>query len=60
LYKGFYISFFRLAGSLANGTQRSRLGEELEFQNRQSKPKLNNVPMLMLLLPAKFLQFSLN
>jgi len=37
-----------------------RLGEGPEFKNRQPKPKLNNVPMLMLLLPAKFLQFSLN
>jgi hypothetical protein len=37
-----------------------RLGEGPEFENRQPKPKLNNVPMLMLLLPAKFLQFSLN
>jgi len=37
-----------------------RLGEGPAFETRQPKPKLNNVPMLMLFLPAKFLQFSLN
>jgi len=31
-----------------------RLGEELEFETRQPKPKLNYDQMLMLLLPAKF------
>jgi len=37
-----------------------RLGEGPEFKNRQPKPKLNNVPMLMLLLSAKFYSFCPN
>jgi len=57
-HKKIFNKLFRAKTQIAVNVP--RLGEELAFEIPQPKPKLNNVPMLMLLLWAKFLQFSRN